>query len=223
LGNVSGTQRELKIRRLREAIDRIPAFDERGPLLEDTEFDSWGRGVLQILTELFDPGVFGYAQRFARITCRSIYMGGGYTRRRSFKSDYLEVWSRGLREKEIILRQALEEAETVEEIPVPVPQSILTAPLPPTPHVTINVSQANQNVASATNRTEVSMSTELVRLFDELQIPADHRQELEAPIREAEGSLRKCVDAVKRIGGVAVKDVALPLLVEYLKRREGLG
>jgi hypothetical protein len=223
LGNVSGTQRALKIRRLRDAIDRIPAFIRREPLIEDTEFDSWNRGVLQILSELFEPRSFGYAENFERISCRSIYVGGGYTQRRSFKSDYLEVWNRGPREKENVLREALEEAETVVEPPAHVPQRPPTAPLPPAPPFTINVNQVNQNVASATNQTEVSVSIELDQLFDLLQIPADRRHELEAPIREAEGSLRKCVEAVKKIGGVAVKDVAVPILLEYLKRREGLG
>jgi hypothetical protein len=223
LGNVSGTHRELKIRRLREAIERIPAFIRREPLIEDTEFDSWNRGVLQILSEIFEARPFGYAENFKRISCRAIHVGGGYRQRRSFKSDYLEVWNRGLREKENILREALEEAETVVEPPVPVSQRPLTAPLPPAPHYTINVNQTSQNVASATNQTEVSMTIELGRLFDDLQIPAERRHELEGPIREAEGSLRKCVDAVKKIGGVAVKDVALPLLVEFIKKQSGIG
>jgi len=211
-------RRPLKINRLRSARGRIDEFAGREPRLDDPDYTEWDRAVRSLLTELF--GASSYLLRFRQLTVRPIsYSFGGST---EWSANPKESWEIGLRQAARILDEALEEAE----IKLPDPESARAGPRTPTPLV-VNIS--NQNVFSP--EIHITISQVLQRLdglglsASEKALATEQVQELEA---ETKGEKRwpmiaRSLEAIKSMGKSVYKEVAVPLLVEFLKHEAGLA
>jgi hypothetical protein len=210
-------RRPLKIRRLREEKSRIVTFQAREPLLDDPEFEQWKKAVHALLVELF--GANEFVLRFKQLRCRPIsyHMGGG----REWYADPKAEWERGLKNADKVLCEAVEEAEMV----VPVAQTS-SASTPRAPHVTINVH--NENIFSPNVHVTVS---ELLDRLGELDLSVDEqalaREQLQELAAETQGQKRwpiiaRVLEAMKSLGKSVYKDVAVPFLVDFLKREAGL-
>jgi hypothetical protein len=210
-------RRKLKIRRLDDELDRIPGFLERSPLLDDPDFQEWERTVDSLLNELFDPGT--YLLRFRQLTIRPIVYGMGGAK---WYADPDKAWKSGLTHASKILREALEEASV--EMP-PARQ-----PVPPerSPHPPLTVTINNQNVFSPSIHVTVSQLMEqLNRMGLTPGENAAARESLATIEEETKGAKRwpiiaQSLETLKSLGKNIYKDVAVPLIVEFLKSEMGV-
>jgi hypothetical protein len=169
--------------------------------------------------------MLGYTGRFVRIKFRSTIRQRGRFSETVFQSEFLSVWSNGLHQAEVVLREALEEAELG---PVAV-AARPTAPtqLPESP-IVINVSNVITNAFSPTlNVTFAQLMGNLAAMPLSAVERELAKEELAAIEAETHGSGRwpviaRSLDAIKGIGKGVYKEIAVPLIVEYLKHEAGL-
>lgn len=208
----------MKLRRLREERARIAAFQARQPTLEDPDFEEWERTVQSLLREVFGAGEL--LLRFRQVACRPIsyYVGGG----RQWSSDPTDAWNRGLEHVNKILGEALEEADVGLPLEVENP-----APTGRGSSVVVNVH--NQNVFSPSVHVTVSQLLERIGTMEltpaEKELARQSVLELETETK-GEGRwpiIARSLEATKSLGKTVYKDIAVPLIVEYLKREAGLG
>lgn len=210
-------RKPLKVRRLQDERERIVGFSAREPQLEDPDFEEWSRTVHSLLVELFGAGEF--TLRFKQLKFRPIsyFMGG----RAEWYGDPRTQWQTSLRGADKILREAVEEAGV--QFPAAPLESESAGHRP---SVVVNVS--NQNVFSPT--VHVSVSQLLERLGElplsasEREIASEHVRELD---QETKGEKRwaiiaRSVESLKSLGKGVYKEIAVPLLVEFLKHEAGL-
>lgn len=133
----------------------------------------------------------------------------------------LQSWPTGLKLIEKVLDEAIEEASVDAPISPPEP-----SPYPPRPQLVVNVQ--NHNVFSPAVHVSIS---QLVQQLDTLGlsdaergVAAEQLHELHA---ETEGQKRwpviaRLLESVKSLGKDVYKNVAVPLIVEFLKKEAGL-
>lgn len=228
MSKVDGPHRDLKIQRLRSAIELIPSLAARLPELEDSGYKLWRTGTNQVLTDLFGAGSYpiGYVGRFMKIRLHStvLQQRHGY-RGLVFKSDYQAVWRRGLAEAEVVLKEALAEAELG-----PAPTRIVPAVPFPSPEkpLVINI---NNTISNAFSPSVHVTFEQLVGALDSLELSPVERtlakEELALLDEETRGAQRwpvlaKSLETLKGIGKGVYKEIAVPLIVEYLKQQSGL-
>lgn len=211
-------RRRIKIRRLGEERARIAGFQAREPKLNDPDFEEWEKTVHSLLRELFGGGEF--VLRFRQLRFRPInhYMGG----HTEWYGDPKVSWDTSLQHADKILGEALEEAGV--EFPPEQPSHSMRERAP-----NVVVTVQNQNIFSPNVHVSV---TQLIQRLDALalsnaekQIATEHLQDLQT---EIEGQMRwpiiaKSLEAMKSIGKNVYKEIAVPLLVEFLKRESGLS
>jgi len=225
MSKVTGPHRDLKIERLRAAIALIPALAGRKPLISDPEFKQWCSGVTQLLRDLFaEPHMLGYTGRFVRIHFRSRVGVRGQSAP-ALQADCRAVWARGLQEAQVVLREALVEAE----LGLPIETSL--PPTPVTPREKSIVINVNNTVSNAFSPTLHVTFSDLMGALDARELsPAEHelaRTELVAIDSEAKGEQRwpiiaRSLESLKALGKGVYKDIAVPLIVEFLKQQSGL-
>jgi hypothetical protein len=212
-------RRPLMLKRLKALRARVDEFLRRDPALEDPAFKEWEDGVRSVLIELF--GESQYLLRFRNLNPRPIsyYMGGA----REWHSDPQAAWQAELKRAANLLDEAIEEGEL--DIPIPAQDSEPRSTTAPAVSVTIN----NQNIFSAAVHISISQTLEKLEQMDlssaEKAIAAQHLEEIDT---ETKGAGRwpiiaRAVENLKSIGVALYKDLAVPLLVEYLKRESGLS
>jgi hypothetical protein len=216
----TGPHRDLLVQRLRDSIEKAGELSARLPVLHDPEYDEWSKGTIHVLSELFGTTTFGYHMRFVQVTCRATTsVRGG---QRAFRPDYRTVWTEGLRQKEMVLREALQEAELGPRDPT----HVLTPIAATQGHAPVVVNVHNVFSPSI----QISFNQLIARL-DALPLEASEREaartELEAIESEVRGSGRwpvigRSLEALKSMGKSVYKEIAVPLIVEYLKREAGL-
>jgi len=228
MSKVTGPHRDLKIQRLRAAIELIPSLAARAPELEDSEYKLWRSGIVQVLGDLFgfENHKLGYLGRFNKIRVHSTVVQRGYGNQRLvFQSDYQRVWQRGLAEAEVVLKEALAEAELGPTPPRIVPA---VAPAPPEKPLVINI---NNTISNAFSPSVHVTFEQLVGALDSLELsPAERtlaKEELALLDEETRGAQRwpvlaKSLETLKGIGKGVYKEIAVPLIVEYLKQQSGL-
>lgn len=223
----TGPHRDLKVKRLRDAIGMIPGFATRDPLMDDPEFSQWSKGVLQLLVDLFaHTNMLGYSGRFVRIHFRSTVRHPRRHGSVSFQSDFRSVWANGLHQAEVVLREALEEAELG---PVAVAPRAILPTAHPEPPIVINVSNVVSNAFSPTiNVTFTQLISELAAMPLSAAERELAKEELLAIEAETKGEQRwpviaRSLESIKAIGKGVYKDIAVPLIVEFLKHQSGLA
>lgn len=210
-------RRPLKVRRLREARERIAELETRSPQLSDPDYKAWDQTVQSLLQELFGAGEF--LLRFRRITIHPVIYS--ISRGAQWHGDAPQTWRTGLKLAATILDEALEEAG------LEPPDSAEAARTPSQPPVVVNVQ--NHNVFSAAVHVTVSQLIERLDTLDltepERGIATEQLRELQA---ETEGPKRwpviaRSLESLKSLGKNVYKDVAVPLIVEFLKKEAGLS
>lgn len=212
-------RRPIKVRRLREERERIAGFQGRSPSLDDADFDEWENTVQSLLREVF--GASEFLLRFRQLHIRPIsYQMGGH---RQWYADPGEAWSTGLKHADKILAEAIEEAE----VELPLASASDSATKRPAPNIVVTVQ--NQNVFSPSVHVTVNQLIERLNSMGlstaEKDVATEHLNELQA---ETEGQGRwpiiaKSLEAMKSVGKLVYKEVAVPLIVEFLKKEAGLG
>lgn len=203
--------RALKLKRLKEARDRISEFRSRKPSESDSEFNDWRRSVADLLQALVGSGYVMrlHSVRFSAVT-------HNYIRGSRVSGDPIKTWQSALKQADTILEEAIEEAELGPEAS-PSAETVSASP----PSVTINLN----NVFSPTVHVTFA---QIVTQLEELRLPKaahekalEHLKELESQTTEGESwpVIAKSLEAMKAIGKGVYEKVALPLLVEFLKRQ----
>jgi hypothetical protein len=208
----SDQHRALKVRRLREAKERIAEFSARSPVLRDPEYDDWRQAVIHLLNELFAPS--SYSIRFQKLRIHAVvhnYRSGTH-----WGNDPDGTWHSGLEQADRLLGEAIEEAE-LGAPPV--------ASLPSTPTknsgIVVNVTNVFSPSVHITFEQVLGELNNLPLSASERAIAGEYLQELEG---ETKGEKRwpliaRSLEGMKALGKGVYEKVALPLLVEFLKRQ----
>jgi len=212
-------KRELYIKRLRHGLEANESFHKNRTQAHDPDFQSWKDGVSQSLGKLFGSE-HDYTRRFRRLTFWktriSFGSGSGWSLRdqKKFEND--------LQLAREILNEALEELAVV---PTKCqPTQIKTKSEPASP-IVINVT----NILSQTFHVEVD---QLMAGLDSLDLTVDERKQVEIHARELEQETRgaqrwpvlaKTLASLQAAGKSIYEKIAIPLLLEMLKRQAGLG
>lgn len=223
----TGPHRDLKVQRLRTALEAIPTLARRDPLLNDPEFTEWRNGVAQLLTELFSPtNMLGYTGRFARISFHSTIRPRGLHTKPVFQADFRERWANGLQQAATVIREAFEEAELGPAATMAPPTTVVERREAP---IVINVSNTVSNSFSPTVHVTFN---QLMTELDSMQLPSAERERAKEELglieAETKGNQRwhvigRSLEAIKAIGKGVYKDIAIPLIVEYLKHQSGVA
>jgi hypothetical protein len=216
-------KKELHLGRLRESLQDITSFRDNRVTAFDPNFKTWKDRTKQSLDELFGSE-HNYTRRFSSLVFQEICLRVNFTGRGSgsgWSSRDQETFDNDLDSAHAILKDALE------EFPILAKQVPPTTAETPSPrhHIVVNVT----NVLSQTTHVELSqiLSTldSLGLSHDELPQAKTYAQELAA---EAQGQQRwpilaKSLEVLKSMGKSVYENVALPLLLEMLKKQTGLN
>lgn len=220
------SQHDVHLRRLREGLDALPGLATHSDRVRSPEFRTWKSRTLQSIQELFGP-THTYASRFTRLqfwVTRVAPRNGGFT----WTKDDQSAFERDSHIAAQLLRDAIEEASVVqttavEPNPSPPPER---APVQVAPHPTINVTVQTL----MTQTTHIELSQVIVNL-GKLSLSNLERERAEEAAKElsaemgGEGRwpmLATSLDKLKSIGKGVYEHVALPLLVEYIKKQSGM-
>jgi len=209
---------ELHVRRLQEGMAQIPRLREIPEKAHASEFSGWERRMNQGLETVFGRD-HDYTRRFGmlRFWSTRFALGGG----RVWTQRDQEIFDADLHSAEGILYDALEEAEVA---PPPADVPIPGVPDRPSGSVIINL---NNILSQATN---VSTS-QVLATIDSLgltkgdrDVAAAHAKDLEAEIRGEQRwpVLAKSLAALKALGKGVYERVALPLILDMMKKQAGL-
>lgn len=216
-----GNVRDLHIKRLNDGCNRISEFRSGNYTAHDVEFSSWKDRVQQNLNHLFG-NKHDYARRFSYLQFwdlrATIDLVGG----QSWSQEDKQIFDSDLHKAEQILTDALEELDFTPEQPEQPQQTQSTEK---TPTIVINV----HNVLSQTSNIQM---TQLLASLDNLGLTPDQKELAEKHAKEfaaeAQGEQRwpmlaKSLDALKSLGKSAYEHVAIPLLLEMLKKQTGIN
>jgi hypothetical protein len=211
--------RELHLGRLRKGLAAIPGIRAGSDRALDPSFGSWKSRSEQSLGVLFGEQ-HQYTRDFShlnfwlpRVTFGPGPVGWSSHDERQFQEDLIRA--------EQILTDALEEVEVFEPpVPTipPVPRSASQPPL----SVTV------VNILSQTNVVQIK---QLYAEIESLNLPQSVEREaklkaaeLEAEVRGAQRwpILAKTLDGIKSLGKPVYDRIAIPLLLEMLKKQAGL-
>ena len=219
--NVHDPQRDLHVRRMRESLAQIPEWRKTPGASRTQGFQTWRERVKHSLGEVFGPQ-HEYCRRFGNlhfcVPRLAVYSG-------------MPSWDEGderacredIYKAEHLLKDALEEVDTI-----PAPASSSTPrlrTLPETPPIVVQI----LNVLSQDTSVDVR---QLVASIDALPLDSVTKRAAEEQVRlleeEARGQHRwtvmaKPLDFLKGLGKGVYEKVALPLLLDIIKRQAGLG
>jgi hypothetical protein len=207
----------LHAKRIKEGLEQIARFRENSENAWSANFKIWKDRVRQSLAELFGDK-HEYTTRFRGLSFWAMRMQLGEAR-----------WDRRdqeLFDKHLFVAEQLL-TDCLEEIGVAPPESQQLADKVPHSRVspvTVNVTNVlSQNV-------EVQM-VQLLAGLDNLGLSREKRAEAEKLARELENETRgeqrwpvlsKTLESLKGLGKTVYKEVAVPLLLEMLKKQAGV-
>ncbi len=215
-------QRDLHLRRLRESLQAITRFGDNRVNALDSDFTTWRDRTKQSLSELFGRE-HDYARRFSslRFWEARIKVNMGRNSGPDWSRRDQDTFENALDSARAILTDALEEFPVLENHVLPSAVSTLS----PRPQIIVNAI----NVLSQSTHVEMS---QIYSTLDSLGLPPDqlsqaktHAQELadEAQGQQRWPILAKSLEALKSMGKSIYENVALPLLLEMLKKQAGLN
>jgi hypothetical protein len=218
-------QKDLHLRRLHESLEAIQQFRDGRINAADPRFRLWQQRTLQSLRELFGED-HQYVSRFLSLQFRNLHHrvatlrpGGGLVP--GWSQEDQTIFENGLQFAHAILSDALEEFSILATQAQPAATSMPSKQ----PQVVVNVT----NVLSQSTHVELSQVISnldsLGLLPDQLAQAKKHAEEL---AEEAHGEQRwpilaKSLEKLKSMGKSVYENVALPLLLEMLKKQTGLN
>ena len=215
-------QTDLHLGRLRESLEAINTFRDSGVTASDSRFKTWRERTKQSLSALFGEE-HAYAHRFSSLQFWDVRVRVRMSRSSSpdWSHRDQQVFDNDLDRARVVLSDAIEEFPILADQAPPVADS---APLA-RPQIVVNVT----NVLSQSTHVELS---QILTTLDSLGLPPDklsqakmHAKEL---AEEAQGQQRwpvlaKSLEALKSLGKSVYENVALPMLLEMLKKQTGLS
>lgn len=213
-------QKDLHLRRLRESLQAIQDFRYRGVNTADPPFRTWRERTQQSLSELFGEK-HDYTNRFLSLLFRKPRVAFRSVGREDWTQEDQAFFKDALTRAHDILKDALEEFPVLEIQAQPV----TTSTSPKQPQIVVNVT----NVLSQSTHVELSQILSNLELLglppEQLTQAKAHAAEL---AKEAQGEQRwpilvKSLEALKSMGKSVYENVALPLLLEMLKKQTGLN
>ena len=213
-------QKDLHLTRLRESLHAMKVFRDNGVNAFDSDFKTWKERTKQSLSELFGKD-HDYVRRFSGLQFWDVRvmvaMRPGSLRQWSQRDQ--DIFDNDLETARNVISDALEEA------PVLPDEGSRTATAPsPSPRVVVNVT----NVLSQTTHVELK---QVFSTLDSMGLPAIELNEAKRHAKElseeAQGQQRwtvlaKSLDGLKSLGKSVYENVALPLLLEMLKKQTGI-
>jgi hypothetical protein len=208
-------KRALHVRRVRESFEKIPELRKTPGVSRTQGFDNWRDRTKHSLVEVFGRD-HEYVRRFGRLDFRvpRMVFGKGPP---AWTPEDEKACSTDLYAAEQLLKDALDEADKL-----PAPRADVPAPVAPdSPPIVIQIlNQISQ---------EVSVDVrQLVASIEAMPLDSATKQAAEEQVRlleqEARGPQRwsvmgKSLDMLKGFGKGIYEKVALPLLLEIIKRQ----
>lgn len=216
---MTDANRELHIGRLRNALSAIPEIRAKGDRALDPSFKSWKSRAEQSLGVLFgDKHHYTRNFSFLNFWLPRVSFGRGPV---SWSASDEKKFEEDLISAEQILTDALEEIAVFEPAE---PKSSATsrAEVPSPLSVTVI------NVLSQTNVVQI---TQIYAEIESLGLPAPIERDAKLKAAELEAEihgeqrwplLAKILDNIKALGKPVYEKVAIPLLLEMLKKQAGL-
>jgi hypothetical protein len=218
-------QNNLHFGRLQKSLQAISQFREKGVTAHDPEFTVWKQSTAQSLSELFDKD-HDYTRRFSHLIFLdpSVRFTASFSRSPRSSPEWSHqdqhAFENDLIRADAILKDALEEYAVRATQATPI---IDKTPSMRRPQFVVNVT----NVLSQSTHIELS---QILSNLDSLGLSPDqisqakaHAQELEKEVRGEQRwpILAKSLEALKSMGKTVYENVALPLLLEMLKKQMG--
>lgn len=208
-------RKKLHIKRINEGRDQIAEFLQKNENAFSPTFQAWQQRIKQSLSELFGQD-HGYSRRFSSLYFHAPRMTPG---ERSWDFRDQSNFEKHISLAEQILSEAIEEFE-ISPPATELEKESVSVP----PQIVVNVN----NVLSQT--VEVEMSQVLASL-DGLNLSGEERAQAERYAKELDEEVKgeqrwpvmsKTLDSLKTIGKSVYERVAIPLLLEMLKKQAGL-
>ena len=213
--------KDLHARRLKKALEQINDFRQQNITAHDGKFEDWKESVKQSLGVLFGND-HDYTRRFIWLSFWEMRADVGHGL--NWTQQDQETFEKDLVKAKNLLTDALEEFSLI-----PSPQVGVT-PTPAglqrqQPPIIINV----QNVLSQTTKVEIS---QLFSDLESLGLSPEKLEEAKKSAEELAGEARgqqrwtilaKSLEALKSIGKNVYERVAIPLLLEMLKKQIGIS
>lgn len=215
---MADANRELHLERLRKALAAIPGIRAGKDRAHDPSFESWQNRTKQSLSVLFGEK-HQYTREFSFLNFWLPRMNFGQGPISWVPGDEQE-FNKDLLLAEQLLTDALEEVEVFD--PPPRTTSPVARPHPQPPSVTVI------NVLSQTTVVQIN---QLYAEIESLGLPKSVETEAKAKAAELEAEVRgeqrwpilaKTLDGLKALGKPVYEKVAIPLLLEMLKKQAGL-
>lgn len=215
-------QKNLHHSRLRGCILAIDGLLKNNVNVHDLNFKTWKDRVKQSLIELFGKDS-NYLKRFSSLqfwTPRSTVSFSPGSHQQQWSQQDQATFNEALLRARDLLEDALE------EIPVlpPKVEPVLAGAASRQPQIVLNI----HNVLSQTTHVDIN---QVLSNLNSLNLPSEqlsqakeHAQELS---NETQGAQRwpvlaKSLDALKSMGKSVYENVAIPLILEMLKKQAGL-
>jgi len=208
-------QTQLHAKRLREALAQIPDLRSLPDKVWSPTFEGWQERVTQSLATVFGSDQ-DYTRRFKRLR----FLSPQFHPSRTWNSDDEQEFTADLALAEELLKEALEELDVAPPAQDATPAASVRSPVPVVINVTNLLSQATNVTVS-----QILASSQFSSLPAEVQEKAAlHAKELDEEIRGQQRwpVLAKSLEALKSLGKGAYEHVALPLLLDMLKKQAGL-
>jgi hypothetical protein len=211
-------RKKLYISRLQESLRKIPSLP--GRTVHAAEFKIWRertQQTLEILSAEFGLNL-SYSKQFRNLEfweSRAMSIHG-----LSWTTEDEQIFEDDLERTKRIVSDALEEMQFVSETPKLNEEKKAMEMAPIVLQIT--------NILSQTTHIEIS---QVIQGLDSLGLPKEQRDKAEQLARELDLEtkgerrwpiLTKCIDGLKAIGDSVYKQVAIPLLLEMLKKEMGL-
>ncbi len=212
-------KKDLHIKRLRDGLLQIRSFQKGDKNAWSSDFKSWKQRNQQSLKELFGEN-HDYYLRLRRLTFCHIRIS--LMKEPTWSSEDQKLFEDNLAIAESIISDAIEEFDT-EPPTTTKPLTVSTTPEPTT--------QINVNVNTLLSQTMEVQLSQIINNLGDLALPPNELSEVKKLAKELEAEskgkkrwsvLAKSLDALKAMGKAVYERVAIPLLLDMLKKEVGL-
>jgi len=210
-------KKELHIKRLKESWEQIPALISGEKTTQDLEFKTWHDQARRSLIE-----IFGNSSSYNRDFLGLRFSESRFTVGKSTGPTQRdrEIFGMGMKRAEGIIAAAIEEAEipaekiepTRQEAPRAIPQLVINITSTLSQVTNVEITQVLQNL----NNLGLTQSQKQEAEQLAIELDAEVKGQKRWPI------LTKCIAGLKAVGDTVYKQVAIPLLLEMLKKDMGL-
>ncbi|MGB2804401.1 MAG: hypothetical protein WBD64_05850 [Candidatus Zixiibacteriota bacterium] len=210
-------QKQLHVKRIREGFEKIPEMRRNKENVWNPSFKAWRDRIVQSLGEVFGKD-HDYSKRFSRLIFWNARIS---TRQHHWNLDDQAIFEGDLQRAEDLLSDALEELAVS-----PSPLGGTKKEIAPrtNPQIVVNV----MNVLSQTTHVElhqvIASLGDLGLSTSQRELAEKHAKELACESRGEQRwpVLAKSLDALKGLGKSVYERVAVPLLLEMLKKQAGV-